>query len=128
MKHHLWLLLVAAACVCAVPASAHHPLGRVFLENETQSIEGTLVQIQIRNPHTIVHVEAPDDKGAVQLWAVEWLAALQLSRQRVDRTTLKPGDHLIVTGNPSRNPQEHRLRVRTIVRPKDGWRWGGGFE
>jgi hypothetical protein len=38
---------------------------------------------RIRNPHPFVFVEAPDDKGQVQHWAVEWLAALQLNRQGV---------------------------------------------
>lgn len=128
MKRALWLLLVAAACVRAVPASAHHPSASVFFEDRTQSIEGRLIRIQIRNPHTIVYVEAPDGKGGTQLWEVEWLAGLRLSRQHVDQTTLKPGDHLVITGNPGRNPQEHRLRVRTMVRPKDGWKWSGGFE
>ena len=44
------------------------------------------------------------------------------------RETLKPGDHVIITGNPGRNPEDHRLRMRTITRPSDGWKWGGTFD
>lgn len=128
MKRSIWLMLVAVGCISTAPAYAHHPFAAVYVEDKTQSIEGELIQIEIRNPHTVVHVDVPDGKGAIQHWAVEWLAGLQLSRQGVAHTTLKPGDHLIITGNPSRNQEEHRLRVRTIVRPKDGWKWSGGFE
>ena len=39
--------------------------------------------------------------------------------------SVKPGDHVVITGSPGRNPADHRLRMRTIFRPKDGWRWGG---
>ena len=42
--------------------------------------------------------------------------------------SVKPGDHVIITGNPGRNPEDHRLRMRTISRPKDGWKWGGTFD
>ena len=38
------------------------------------------------------------------------------------------GDHVVITGNPGRNPEDHRLRMRTIARPSDGWKWGGTFD
>jgi hypothetical protein len=65
-------------------------------------------------------------------WAVEWGAGGQLGRQGVTRETLKPGDHVIVVGNPGRNPEDHRLRMVTITRPaangEPEWKWGGTFE
>ena len=66
--------------------------------------------------------------GNTVRYAVEWGAGLQLNRQGVTRETLKPGDHVIITGNPGRNPEDHRLRMRTITRPSDGWKWGGTFD
>ena len=128
MTRNMWLLLVAAVCISTAPASAHHPVAAVFHEDQKQSIEGEVIKIEIRNPHTLVSVDAHDTNGAIQHWSVEWLASLRLSRQGVTPGTLKPGDHVIITGSPSRNPDEHRLRIRTIVRPRDGWRWSGGFE
>jgi thiamine monophosphate kinase len=71
---------------------------------------------------------APDPKekgGEMYRWAVEWGGGGQLGQQGVTRETLKPGDHVVITGSPGRNPADHRLRMRTIFRPKDGWRWGG---
>jgi hypothetical protein len=52
----------------------------------------------------------------------------QLGRQGVTRETLKPGDHVIIVGNPGRNPDDHRLRMVNITRPSDGWKWGGTFD
>jgi thiamine monophosphate kinase len=51
-----------------------------------------------------------------------------LRQQDITRETLKPGDHVIITGNPGRNPADHRLRLRKIERPSDGWEWGGDFD
>jgi len=83
------------------------------------------VQFLYRNPHSFVKVEAPDDQGKMQTWSIEWGGAGQLSREKVARDTLKPGDHVIVTGNPGRDPDEHRIRIHSIRRPSDGWEWSG---
>ena len=49
----------------------------------------------------------------------------QLGRQGVTRETLKPGDHVVIAGNPGRNPDDHRLRMIRLKRTSDGWTWGG---
>ena len=128
MKRRVMGLLVAGMAVFGVRAFAHHSFAATYLEDQEVSIEGDLVQFLYRNPHSFVHVTAPDpkEKGAeTYRWAVEWGGGGQLGQQGVTRETLKPGDHVIITGSPGRNPADRRLRMRTISRPKDGWRWGG---
>ncbi len=53
----------------------------------------------------------------MQTWAVEWGAGGQLSRDGVTRESLKPGDIVIIKGNPGRNPDDHRIRMQSITRP-----------
>ena len=43
-----------------------------------------------------------------------------------DGGELKPGDHVIITGQPGRNHEDHRLHVLTISRPADRWEWRRG--
>jgi len=133
MKHKWLLALAAVAFVGAfvytmAPVSAHHSFAATYFEDKTESVEGELVQFLFRNPHSFVHVEGKDAQGNTVRYAVEWGAGLQLNRQGVTRETLKPGDRVIITGNPGRNPEDHRLRMRTITRPSDGWKWGGTFD
>ena len=124
----LALVITAGAIVSGGRALAHHSFAATYFEDKTQKVEGNLVQFLYRNPHSFVHVEAPDDKGAMQRWAIEWGAGGQLGRQGVTRETLKPGDHVVIVGNPGRNPEDHRLRMVNITRPSDGWKWGGTFD
>jgi len=124
----LALVITAGAFLAGGRAYAHHSFAATYFEDKTQKIEGNLVQFLYRNPHSFVHVEAPDEKGVMQRWAVEWGAGGQLGRQGVTRETLKPGDHVIIVGNPGRNPEDHRLRMVNITRPSDGWKWGGNFD
>ena len=126
MKRSLVVLLVAGAFTFGGRAYAHHSFAATYLEDQEMSIEGDLVQFLYRNPHSFVHVMAPEPQTKEMVrWAVEWGGGGQLGQQGVTRETLKPGDHVVITGSPGRNPADHRLRMRTIFRPKDGWRWGG---
>ena len=124
----LALVITAGAIVSGGRALAHHSFAATYFEDKTQKVEGNLVQFLYRNPHSFIHVEGPDDKGVMQRWAIEWGAGGQLGRQGVTRETLKPGDHVVIVGNPGRNPDDHRLRMVNITRPSDGWKWGGTFD
>jgi hypothetical protein len=117
--------LVVALMVPATMMYAHHSFSATYQEGQTQKIEGKVVQFLFRNPHSFLHVEAPDENGVMQTWAIEWGGGGQLDKEGVTRESIKAGDHVIVIGQPGRNPADHRLRMMNITRPVDGWRWGG---
>ena len=126
MKYTLLVLLIAGAVFLGVPAAyAHHSFAATYFEDKTVTIEGDLVQFLYRNPHSFVHLEVKEPSGEVTRWAVEWGGGGQLNREGVTRETLKPGDHVIISGNPGRTDADHRLRMQSILRPKDGWGWKG---
>ena len=124
MKGRLLVVLTIAVAAAGSTARAHHSFAATYDESRTTTIEGRLVQFLFRNPHSFVHVMAPDENGMEQRWAVEWGGAGQLAGQGVSRETLKPGDVVVITGNPGRNPADHRVRMVTLRRPSDGFGWG----
>ncbi len=124
MKHNWILCIAAGALLSGVPASAHHSFTATYDESKTQQIEGEIKQFLFRNPHAWVHVEAPDENGQVHRWGVEWGGAGALTGQGITRDSLKVGDKVVITGNPGRNPIDHRLRMRSLLRPSDGFGWG----
>jgi hypothetical protein len=102
-------------------ALAHHSFAAIYSPG-SQTIEGVVVQFQFRDPHSFIHVSVRTPDGDVR-YEVEWRGAAQLTRQGVTRLTLSPGDYLIITGNPSRTPQDHWLRASSLRRPQDGFAW-----
>lgn len=123
MRRFLVVLIVAAASMFSAPLYAHHSFGAAYLENQTVTIEGRLVQLLFRNPHSFVHVMVREKDGSVVRYAIEWSGALQLGDQGVGRDTLKIGDRVVISGNPGRNKKDHLLRMITLHRPKDGFGW-----
>jgi hypothetical protein len=109
-------------------ASAHHAASATYLHGKTVTVEGTLKEFVWRNPHSFMKVEAPDDKGETQLWLIEGAAPTQLAEGGVTRNSLRPGDHVIVTGQPGRVADDHRMLLEKIERPSDGFKWQGKSE
>jgi len=117
------LLVLAAAAACAANAYAHHSFSATYVENQSVTVEGDLVTFELRNPHSFVNLMVKDTSGNMVRYLVEWGSPSQL-QGKISRDTLKAGDRVIITGNPARNSDDHRVRLVTLRRPKDGWSWG----
>jgi hypothetical protein len=117
-------LAVAVALLAGTAAYAHHSYAATYDTTEQMKLEGKVVQFVFRNPHSFVHIQAPDQKGVQQRWAIEWAGTSQLGNAGVTRETLKVGDDVVVVGRPSRVPGEYRLLMISLRRPVDGFSWG----
>ena len=118
------LLILCAFVLVGSVARAHHSYGATYETKKEIKLEGKLVQFVYRNPHSFVHMQAKDDNGEMQRWAVEWSGTAQLANSGVQRDSLKVGDSIVVSARPSRVPGEYRVLMLRLVRPSDGFAWG----
>jgi hypothetical protein len=125
MKRYFVTSLFALAVLGAGGrALAHHSFAATYREKDSVTIEGELVQLDFRNPHSFVHVDVKQKDGTTVRYAVEWGGVGQLGQQGITRETFKVGDHVIISGAPGRNAADHRVRMVTLKRPSDGFSWG----
>ena len=125
MKGKLLAVLIAGTLIGgAVQAYSHHSFSATYFGDKMVKIEGKLISFQLRNPHSFLEVDAPDEEGKMQRWAVEWGGAGLLNGQGISRDTLKPGDQIVINGSPGRNPEDHRMRLVSLRRPSDNFAWG----
>lgn len=119
------LLLVGIALLASMGALiAHHSLGATYDGNKTITLDGKIAQLLLRNPHSFLHVDVPDKDGKMVRWSLEWRSSGSLGQQGIKRDTLKAGDEVIVTANPSRTPGDTRAALVTLHRKSDGFGWG----
>jgi len=118
------LFATAAALLACTAAYAHHSYGATYDVTKQVKLEGKIVSFTFRNPHSFIHVQAPDEKGVQQRWALEWGGTSQLGNQGLNKDSLKVGDEVTVVGRPSRVPGEFRALLVTLKRPSDGFTWG----
>lgn len=124
MKRYLVATLALVALTFSAQVLAHHSFAATYVEDQSVTIEGQMVQFLLRNPHSFVHLMVKEKDGSEVRYVVEWGSPAQLGGQGVTRDTLKPGDYLVISGNPGRDPADHRVRLLQFKRPKDGWSWG----
>jgi Family of unknown function (DUF6152) len=102
---------------------AHHSASATYIHGKSVKIEGTLKEFIWRNPHSFMKVQAPDEKGEMQIWVIEGAAPAELNEQGLKTNSLRPGDHVIVTGEPGRITEDHRMLLASVERPSDGFKW-----
>ena len=123
MKSLLVALVAGWMCVLGGQVSAHHSFAATYEEHKSVTIEGDLVRMLLRNPHSFVRVMVKEKDGSTAAYEVEWDGAAQLNGQGVRIESLKAGDHVVISGNPGRNPADHRVRMISLRRTSDGFGW-----
>ena len=123
MKSKVLGLVMTALSLSSGTAYAHHSLAATYLDKEVR-LEGKILDLLLRNPHSFLQIEATDENGIVQRWSLEWRSSGQLGQQGIRRDTLKVGDEVTITMNPSRTPGDHRGARKTLHRKSDGFGWG----
>lgn len=118
------LLAIAVSMLLAPAAYAHHSYGANYDTSKEIKLQGKLVQFVFRNPHAFVQMQAPDQNGVMQRWAIEWSGTTQLGAAGITHESLRAGDEIVVVARPSRVPGEYRALMVTLKRPVDGFTWG----
>jgi hypothetical protein len=131
MKRILLLTALALCGALSAVSRAHHSFAGSYLEGDLIRLEGTIVQFNIRNPHSFINFMVKDEDGNEVLWGGEWGSVTALSQGGVDRFTLKPGEHIIVDGAPPRDSMDRKVLIRRVERPAtdsvEEFLWEGSF-
>ena len=113
------VLIAVLVFVPTIAAYAHHSFAATYQEDKKLTIDGKVVQLLLRNPHSFFHIEVTDQAGQTVTWSIEGAPASQLKTTGGD--ALKVGDRVSVVCNPARSEDAHRGRLLSIKRPSDGW-------
>ena len=90
---------IAAVAVVALFAGvvlAHH--GRAGYGDQITSVKGTVTGVQWKNPHVFLEFDVKDDKGNNVAWLGELSSPGTMMAAGMSRTTLKPGDEIVLKG------------------------------
>ena len=119
------LALALVTLTAAATLRAHHSFNSYYFENQLLSFSGQVSEFQYVSPHAWVHFTSVGRDGVERSYAAEWASPARLGRAKIERDTLKPGDVIVMTASPSREPGSNKLHLKSIQRPADGWGWTG---
>src|SRR5881628_868036 len=105
MRKHTGIILASSALLAlaaGAPALAHHSYA-MFDAQQNKQLDGVVQDFKWTNPHSYIEVLVMDDKGQTQKWGVECGSPAQMVKAGWRSSTLKPGDHVVVTVHPLRS-------------------------
>jgi hypothetical protein len=121
MKQLPVFVIAVLLLTSSTAGQAHHSLAATYRLSDTEAISGTIVQVGLREPHSFLHVEAPDRDGIMRRWSVEWDATTPVVADgHADHFGLRAGDRVRVVGHPGRNAESYRLLAAAITRLPEG--------
>lgn len=99
----LGVAAVAVATLASPLVSAHHSVALQFDMSQEIEIEGTIMELEWRNPHAWLTVEVENDAGEMEVWRVEFGSGNSLTRRGWRPADLPVGAHVTVHGLPARD-------------------------
>jgi hypothetical protein len=117
-----WILSIAIGIGAVLAAQAHHSISGVYDTGQQMTLEGTVSQFEFINPHPFLLIEGKvkDSSGTAQSWRLEMDNLYELTDVGMKAETLKPGDRVVVSGNPGREKRQ-TLYIRRLDRVADGF-------
>lgn len=126
MKHMILVLLAGLVLFAGSDrVLAHHSFSATYDSSQSVEIKGTVKEFVWRNPHSFMRIDVTGEDGSVKTWALEWGSTNDLTQAKITRTTLRPGDELVVVGEAARDESSLRLLISSVNRPSDGFTWRG---
>lgn len=97
-------------------AIAHHSFAAFDMQKEMW-IDGTVSEVQYKNPHAWLFVDVVTAKGDTETWALETGGPNLLIRAGWKKNTIKVGDKVKVLIHPMRDASKKAGSVDRVVLP-----------
>ena len=96
-------LMAGAAGPMSSVLLAHHAVAGVYDLNKEIVLQGQLVKLNFVNPHASIILNVPNKDGTFTEWVLTTASITTLTRQGVNKTSIKVGEILKVTILPAKN-------------------------
>jgi Family of unknown function (DUF6152) len=97
------LLVLSGLLMAGVGLEAHHAVAGVYDLNKEVVLEGRLKKLNFTNPHASIELTVPNKDGTFTEWKLTTASVTNLTREGINKDSMKPGEILKVTILPARN-------------------------
>ena len=91
-------LAVVGVLISALPLSAHHAFAAEFDSNKPVKLRGTVVKVEMVNPHSWIHVAVKNADGTTTEWMIEGGSPNALIRHGFTKAALPVGTEVVFEG------------------------------
>ena len=95
--------LVAGIVMTGATLRAHHAVAGVYDLNKEITLEGRLKKLNFTNPHASIELTVPNKDGTFTDWLLTTASITNLTREGINKQSMRPGEILKVVILPARN-------------------------
>ena len=97
------LVALGGFLLVGAEVQAHHAVASVYDLNKEVVLQGQLTKLNFVNPHSNLHLAVPNPDGTTTEWVLTTASIQVMTRQGLNKTSIKPGEILKITVLPARN-------------------------
>ena len=97
------LVVVCGFLMTSVGVQAHHAVAGVYDLNTEVVLQGRLKKLNFTNPHASIELTVPSKDGTFTEWVLTTASVQILTREGLNKSSIKPGEILKVTVLPAKN-------------------------
>jgi hypothetical protein len=97
------LVTLCGLLIANVGLQAHHAVAGVYDLNKEVVLQGRLKKLNFTNPHASIELTVPNKDGTFTDWILTTASVQTLTREGINKTSMKPGEILKVTVLPAVN-------------------------
>jgi Family of unknown function (DUF6152) len=107
--------VMATLLTCSGSIFAHHGMTEYDFQRRI-TLKGTVTRFDFVNPHVLLYIDVKDARGKVVGWIAETGSPNMMSRGGWNKSTLKAGDQITISGHPARDGSP-TMRFVNVVLP-----------
>ena len=97
------LVTLCGLLMASVGLQAHHAVAGVYDLNKEVVLQGRLKKLNFTNPHASIELTVPNKDGTFTDWILTTASVQTLTREGINKTSMKVGEILKVTVLPAVN-------------------------
>jgi len=97
------LVVLCGFLMGGIELQAHHAVAGVYDLNKEVVLQGRLKKLNFTNPHASIELTVPNKDGTFTDWILTTASVQTLTREGINKTSMKPGEILKVTVLPAIN-------------------------
>jgi hypothetical protein len=109
------ILCALVSLVGSASVRAHHSFSAAFDMNKPVTVQGTIVEIRLENPHSWFFIDVKDPSGKVQRWGFEAGTPSGMVRNGFKPNVIKKGVEVTIKGFHAKDPSANAGMLRELI-------------
>jgi hypothetical protein len=109
------ILCALVSLISAATVRAHHSFAAAFDMNKPVTVQGTIVEIRLENPHSWFFLDVKDPSGKVERWGFEAGTPSGMVRNGFKPNIIKKGVAVTIKGFHAKDPSANMGMLRELI-------------